>query len=188
MNRAGDVRAAYPLLHAEGGGSTPTSALDLRVYEIPTRTAQDLNRMWHSVLPITTFSSLKRSRYAVSFGAEFDNVFYAVGIWTHPIAANRLKDADKAMELRRFAIAPDAPRFTASRMLRVMEILIRRKFPDVRRLLSYQAVVHHDGIIYRAAGWSPVAKSKFMEWKERKNRPVHYQQTVSDKVRWERML
>ena len=51
------------------------------------------------------------------------------------------------------AIAPDAPKNTASRMLAIMARLIKRKFPNVVMLISYQDTEVHTGTIYKAAGW-----------------------------------
>jgi len=142
--------------------------------------AQDLNFLWHSVLPIVSLGWL--SRY-VAYGAEFKGQWYAVAIWTDPIAANRLTDGAKLLELRRFAIAPDAPKNTASRMLGIMRRKLKVKFPDVIRLISYQAEEHHVGTIYKASGWSPVARSEYQEWHPGASRAEP--QTKSDKVRWE---
>ncbi len=193
-NRADDVRAAYPLFQAEGGGATPTSALSFTLCEIEPAKARELNRLWHSMLPDFPMPSFFASARTVCYGADFDGNWYAVAIWTAPVAANRMKNAEGFLELRRFAIAPDAPKNTASRLLRIMASLVKKKFPSVTRLISYQAVSVHEGTIYKAAGWTPTLKSKFTKWKTRtagkkkargrRNAP----QTESDKVRWEKEL
>lgn len=176
------VRAAWPLFQTVGGGSSPTSALQLRLYEISPQRAAMLNSEWHSVLPITEPGNLVRNRRVAFYGAEYCNVWYASAIWTDPVAANRLSGGDKMLELRRLAIAPDAPKYAASRMLGVMRRLLKRKFPDVIRLISYQSVVHHQGTIYAAAGWCPAAESCFVSWQNRKRVP---DQITSAKIRWE---
>jgi len=146
-----------------------------------------LNALWHSVLPETYLGNLVGSRRTAFYGAYFQHRWYAVAIWTDPIAANRLKDGEKIMELRRLAIAPDAPRNTASRMLGVMRRLLMKKYPDVIRLISYQSVEHHTGSIYRAAGWESTAKSKFTVWHEGdpKDNSRRVSQITSEKVRWQ---
>jgi len=142
--------------------------------------AQNLNALWHSVLPIASLGWLNRY---VAYGAEFEGQWYAVAIWTDPIAANRLADGPRLLELRRFAIAPDAPKNTASRMLGIMRRKLKIKFPDVIRLISYQAVEHHSGTIYKASGWKAVACSEYQEWHPGLSRAEP--QTKSDKIRWE---
>lgn len=183
------VRAAWPLFQEAGGGSIPTSTLQLRIYEISVERAAALNAYWHSVLPDTTTGNLVRNKRYVFYGAEYGGKYFAVAIWTDPVAANRLLDGWNALELRRLAIAPDAPRNTASRMLAVMGRLIRNKWPELNRLISYQSIDHHKGTIYRAAGWQQSRRSEFVEWSSpttgRLRTPP---QITSSKVRWERQI
>jgi hypothetical protein len=106
------------------------------------------------------------------------------------------QDDRRTVELRRFAIAPDAPKFTASRMLKVMRILIARRWPDLSRAISYQAVGIHDGTIYKAAGWRNANYSNYSEWgtRRRRKRAAGFRvapstrkpsQIKCDKIRWE---
>ena len=90
-------------------------------------------------------------------------------------------------ELRRLAIAPDAPKNTASRMLRIMARMIAKKRPNTKTLISYQDTEVHTGGIYKAAGWSPVVKGKVSE-KGWNTRSPHAMQSVADKIRWEYAL
>ena len=180
------IRVVHPLFREEGDGSIPISPLQLEIAEVDVRTARRLNELWHSVLPETDLGNLVRNPVQISFGAFYGNRFYAAAIWTTPIAANRLKDGNLWLELRRFAIAEDAPKNTGSRMLKVMRVLIRRKYPNLRRLVSYQAVQHHDGTIYKAAGWFKTGESKSKVWHVGKVRNA--MQTTSDKIRWEMPL
>lgn len=184
--RAEDVRVSMPLFHSGRGGSSPTSALQLTVRECSIHWARELNAAWHSLLPITDHGNLVRFPKSLAYWADFNDVAYAVAIWSSPIAGNRLTDGWAALELRRFAIAPDAPRNTASRMLSVMRRLIRKKWPEINRLLSYQATEHHRGTIYRAAGWSAASESDFTIWHHGKS--TGEIQTVSRKIRWELSL
>lgn len=182
-SRAEGVRVAYPLYQAGGGCSTPTSALQLWVDYIDARDAKALNRLWHSRLPkLTSPTALMRP----CFGAEHGGLWYAVAIWSYPIA--RLLPQDGSwLELRRLAVAPDAPRNTASRMLAVMARLIARAEPSVRRLVSYQDTAVHTGAIYRAAGWTPGRVSEGGEW-ARPSRCCNKAQAPSKKVRWEKVF
>src|SRR5205085_957945 len=110
MNCADDARTAWPLFQAEYGGASPTSALQLRFSGVRESVFKELNEAWHSRLP-----KIGNSHFRVCYVAECNNVFYAVAAWSNPVA--RLLPQQTWLELRRFAIAEDAPRFTASRML-----------------------------------------------------------------------
>lgn len=181
-----DVRDSMPLFRNGRGGSNPTSPLQLTIRECSMYRAQELNALWHSVLPITDHGNLVRNTRAVAFWADHEDIAYAVAIWTTPIAANRLTEGNLMLELRRLAISEDAPKNTASRMLSVMRRLIRRKWPELVRLVSYQATEHHEGTIYKAAGWLRAATSEAATWHEGQSRAP--MQTESSKVRWELSL
>lgn len=179
---ADDARVACPLFQAEYGGSTPTSALQLQVAKMPARMAMALNRKWHSRLP-----EIGNGMQCVAYGATCSNVWYAVALWSAPVA--RLLNGKGLLELRRMAIADDAPKNTGSRMLRIMAMLIKRERPDVLALMSYQDTDVHTGTIYKAAGWTPrVMNDSQSKWampnRPRSNGPA----SQSVKVRWELVL
>lgn len=185
-NRADGVVVAHPLFHAGGGGSTPTSALDLRLHEIDMRTAQELNRTWHSLLPRTDLGNLLCGNMSVAYGAMFDECWYAVAIWSQPIIRS-LCDGT-TIELRRMAICTKAPKNTASRMLSVMRRLVVAKYPYLRRAVSYQAIDVHEGTMYKAAGWHPVGEvcaARPQRFSGQGNRATGPLQTESRKRRWE---
>jgi hypothetical protein len=192
------TRVVCPLFQTGEGGSIPTSTLQLQVIEVAVEQARSLNAYWHSVLPRTYLANITGNKRVVCYGAEFDARLYAVAIWASPIAANRLTDGDRLLELRRFAIASDAPRNTASRMLAVMCRLVKRKYPEIIRAISYQAVDQHQGTIYKAAGWTAAATSKAdawhanqLRWRDAKlyrEAGRALPQTTSEKVRWEKAL
>ena len=176
--RAGDVRVAYPLFQAECGGSIPTSALQLRFEVIDRRTMESLNRKWHSRLP--RFSTA--CPCPVYYGAEFDGLWYAVASWSSPVSAM----VDQSwMELRRLAIADDAPKNTASRTIGWMVRDIRKRFPNVPRLISYQDQEVHTGTIYKAAGWTNSGARPSGGFSSAKVRFRRLDQAPGDKVRWE---
>lgn len=184
--RADVVRVAYPLFQAGGGGSTPTSALDLLVDRITKEKFLELNRAWHSRLP--ECGNLFDQRVSIgtwAYGAVFDDIIYAVAWWSGPTA--RLIDDGKTVELRRMAIGPDAPKNTASRFLAIMTRLIRKEFPHVRKLVSYQDVNVHTGTIYKAAGWiqGRYHRGHERDCPSRRRPPV---QKLADKIRWEKSL
>lgn len=176
-SRADGVRVAYPLFQVDGDGSKPISALDMRFEVIDRQTMEDLNREWHSRLP--EFRTACKCR--VYYGAECGGLWYAVAAWSHPVA--RLLP-QSWMELRRLAIADDAPKNTATRMLGWMVRDIKKRFPDVERLISYQDTEVHTGCIYAGAGWKKTKRSEGDEW----NRPNRFRDVVQSsapKQRWE---
>lgn len=179
---ADDARIACPLFQAEYGGETPTSALQLRFALISEPVFKRLNEAWHSRLPL-----IGNSHFRAVYAAEFNNVFYAVAAWSNPVA--RLLPQRTWLELRRFAIAPDAPKFTASRMLGWMRRDILKRIPEVERLISYQDMDKHAGTIYKAAGWRPAEnfKPRARGWIGWGNRPRkgRTNQSVAPRMRWE---
>lgn len=183
-SRADGAAVARPLFQAGEGGSIPTSALHLQYLPIGFDTARALNALWHSVLPnMHVTSSGGGPIPAQCYVAEYDEHWYATAIWTAPVNRELGKMGNRILELRRLAIAPPAPKNTASRMLSYMTRDLRKRFPTVEVFISYQAVDHHSGTIYKAAGWSPVGYKVFGRWGDQRPRGVP--QTTSDKVRWE---
>lgn len=145
MTRVESIRVMHPLFQEGQGGSIPTSTLQLRFYKTTRKVFKPLNRLWHSRLPEC------QDGHRVYYAAGWKGVYYAVAMWTNP-SAPKLPQLEW-IELKRFAIAPDAPKNTGSRMLGWMAREIRRKFPEVKTLVSYQDCDAHDGTIYKAAGW-----------------------------------
>jgi hypothetical protein len=140
--------------------------------------------LWHSRLPKVDKSNMVRTRHLWCLGAEHGGRWYAVAIWTNPIA-RRFNDRPW-LELRRLAIADDAPPNTASRMLGVMARLLRKKFL-VEKLISYQDTAVHAGTIYSAAGWEAVKSESMGNWNV-PSRSRAAPQAPSLKVRWEKSL
>lgn len=179
---ADDARIACPLFQAEYGGSRPTSALHLRFGVFGEERFKSLNEFWHSRLP-----RIGNSHFRVCYAAECGNLFYAVAAWSNPVA--RLLPQQTWLELRRFAISPDAPKFTASRMLGWMKRDIQKRFPEVERLISYQDMSVHTGTIYKASGWHQAEdyKPRARGWIGWGNRPRkgRTNQAVAPRMRWE---
>ncbi len=184
--RADSIRVMHPLFHSGEGGSTPTSALSLRFHECQLADAISLNRLWHSRLPKVVASNITRNARWACYGAEAENgLTYAVAIWSSPSAMGL--PYHEWLELRRMAIADDAPKNTASRMLAWMTRDIRKRFPEIVRLISYQDCDVHTGTIYKAAGWTATVKS--MDHRNRglrSGRKRNMSQTTSTKQRWEK--
>lgn len=181
MTRADDVRLAWPLFQAERGGCRPTSALQLRFQKIDFIPAKALNRLWHSRFPETGGGNAR-----VCYAAEFDGQFWAVAIWTNP-SSPKLPQRSWIM-LKRWAIADERPKNTASRMDGWMFRDLARRFPEVEMAVSYSDPDSHEGAIYRACGWSEgettTRKAGGKRWKNR-TRP---RQTANDEcqrvTRW----
>jgi hypothetical protein len=183
MKGGESVRVAYPLFQTEGGGSTPTSPLQLEIVEVNISVARELNELWHSRLPVYP---LKMS--TVCFAAVYECVFYAAAIWSNPV--HFTLPQHEWLELRRMAIAPDAPKNTASRMLSIMSKAIKRKFPHIIKLISYQDTEVHKGTIYKASGWKEGFRSKSGNWDFRgRVSPNSNPACVKTlKIRWEKDL
>tara|TARA_R110001583_G_scaffold53355_1_gene164661 strand:+ start:49 stop:651 length:603 start_codon:yes stop_codon:yes gene_type:complete len=181
---AGDVRDSMPLFRSGCGGLSPTSALQLSINRCKVQRACKLNEVWHSRFPKIHWSNVVRNRDYVCFLAEYDDIAYASAIWSSPVAANRLKEGKTALELRRMAISDDAPKNTASRMIGIMRKIIKKEFPHITLLLSYQDTDVHEGTIYRASGWYPASKNKGTSWTNNV-RQRNKEQSLSDKIRWE---
>jgi hypothetical protein len=176
------MRDMHPLFQVGDGGSSPTSPLHLRVTTIPFLLAKTLNEAWHSRLPRFGTGFIDNQPF-LCFGAQFSSRLYAVAIWSNPVA--RRLPQQTWLELRRLAIAPDAPRHTGSWMLGVMTRLIKRLRPMIKNLISYQDMDAHRGTIYAAAGWVKTVSYNGAEW-DVPSRPRPKVQSASPKQRWEK--
>ena len=177
---ADSIRAVCPLFQGEGGGSTPTSALQLQVNRMESKKAVVLNNLWHSRLP-----ELTNWQQCFDYSAQYDGLFYAVALWGQPIA--RMLNGRGWLELRRMAIADDAPKNTASRMIGYMVRDIRRNRPDICRLISYQDTAVHAGTIYAASGWNKtiIGSAITTGWNSRIR---NHMQTAAPKIRWDKEI
>ena len=183
-NRIGNM----PLFNREGG-EPPKSATDLDVKELSMRTAADLNRQWHSMLPRTDLGNLLCGNTSVAYGASYSDDWYGVAIYSQPIIRSMCDG--ETLELRRLAICDDAPKFTATRMLSQTRKLLRKKWPHLRRIISYQAVDVHAGTIYKADNWQPVGDivdARPQRLRGSGQRATGPLQTHSRKRRWEHSL
>lgn len=175
------MREMHPLFQVGDGGSTPTSPLQMTVRRIIPARAIVLNQLWHSRLPKLSLSNICRNKRYAFYGAEFEGIWYASAVWTSPSA--RLLP-DDWLELKRLAIAEDAPKNTASWMISRMVQKLKKRFPEIVKLISYQDTEVHLGTIYKASGWKIGAHTKFASWtSSRKRNP---DQSKADKVRWEK--
>ena len=87
------------------------------------------------------------------------------------------------LELLRFAISSETPPNTASNLLSRMTKHIRRLYPEVIGLISYQDTAKHTGIIYAAGNWIRIyQQKKHLSWGNRKR--LNKEQSKAPKVRW----
>jgi hypothetical protein len=179
------ARIAYPLFQEGDGGSCPTSPLQLNIYEISVERAVELNKQWHSRLPVIGISNIIRNKDYICFGAEFEGKLYASAIWSSPVAANRLKNGKYLLELRRMAISAESPKNTASRMISIMVRAIRKSKPHIVKLISYQDTDVHSGTIYKASGWCIGNSSTLVDWTNRKRNMTI---ATGPKLRWEKEM
>jgi hypothetical protein len=172
-----------PRLDLGDQARTEPAPLSLHVEPIDFARAVQLNALWHSTLPCYAGGCI-RNQSDLCYAATHGGIVYAVAIWSNPVA--RHLPQRTWLELRRLAVAPDAPRNTASRMLAVMARLVRRDRPGVLRLVSYHDTGVHTGAIYRAAGGVPTATTRGRQWSTPARRPAS--QSAGDKQRWELAL
>lgn len=172
------IVVVHPLFQEDGGGSIPTSPLQLHIGKISKPTFKELNRLWHSRLPEcgNVFGGM-------CFAAEFEGRYYAAAYWSTPISYHH--DDGFTLELRRMAVGPDAPPNTATRFLAIMCMLLRKERPDVWRFISYQDPSVHRGTIYKAAGWTCEGSHSLAPWAHRTG---YQDQAAGDKVRWLKVL
>lgn len=182
MENLPEIRNTAPLFCE--GKSPPSSPKMLTVKPVNVHTACELNKTWHSRMPLIHWSNVVRNQNYVCYIAEYDYVAYAVAIWSSPVAANRIKNGDKCLELRRLAISGDAPRYTATRMISKMVKDIKNRLKHIHKLISYQDTAVHSGTIYKAAGWHVGGENKGLSWSTEK-RQRNKEQSLARKIRWE---
>ena len=178
MDTRGDcIRVVHPLFQEEGSGSIPTSPLQFLFGRISLDVAKALNNALHSRLPL-----YRQSQCVISYGAEHGGKWYAAAIWSNPSSAM----IDKSwLELKRMAIADDAPANTATRMIGWMVRDIAKRFPSCPRLISYQDPQVHSGTIYKAAGWVCTGSRPSGGFSSTTRRSRPDDQAPGDKIRWE---
>lgn len=165
----------------------PLSPRQMELSVVDVVTACKLNAQWHSRLPIIDWSNVVRNPDYICYGALYLNEWYAIAIWSSPVAQNRFNNPLEILELRRLAIPPDAPKYTATWILAKMVRDIKKRLPHINRLISYQDTEVHSGTIYKAGNWQPINKSKGILWTTNK-RQRNKEQTEADKIRWEFVL
>ena len=180
---AGSAVAARATDQSLGGGAIPTSAL--HIHPIPWQSGKVFVREHHYLHTTPAGGGIALGIFAdTSLLAELVGVM----LWTQPAAANRLRDGDVSLELRRMIILDVTTRNAESRCLGFAARYIKRVRPDIRYLLSYSDIegMGHKGTIYKAAGWSFDGRTKPISWKNRPGRRDRGSNTT--KLRWRKTL
>jgi len=96
----------------------------------------------------------------------------------------RNEDQVFTLELTRMVLGAECGRNSESRVLGTMARLVRARFPDVRRPITYAAPARgHTGTIYAAAAWRRVGVRQAGSWA--RSRPGRRAGEPSSKVKWE---
>ena len=146
-----------------------------------------LNELWHSRLPKIHWSNVVRNTHYVCYVFKYKQAIIGVGIWSSPVAQNRMKDGKKILELRRLALSDVCPKNTATRTMSVMIKKIKKKFPELIKLVSYQDEDVHLGTIYKAGNWTQTGQTQLLDWNT-KTRKRNRLQSDANKIRWEYKL
>jgi hypothetical protein len=185
MKVSNDLKAARQTFLFSGAEDVrPASPCEITIKEIKPKLASVLNERWHSRLPKIHWSNIVRNTHYVCYGLFYNNEVIGIAIWSSPVAQNRFKDGKKILELRRLALSEKCPKNTASRCISVMVKMIKRKFPGIIRLISYQDTSVHTGGIYKASNWVKSTETDFSSWTT-KSRRRNKDQADAKKVRWE---
>ena len=158
---------------------------EIEIQETRAQIACMLNELWHSKLPKIHWSNVVRNKHYVCYAIKYKQAIIGVAIWSSPVAANRFKDGDKLLELRRLALSDVCPRNTASFVISSMIKDIKVRFPELIRLVSYQDTEAHLVTIYKASNWTAAPiQTSLLDWTTSKRKRSSLQSTA-DKVRWE---
>ena len=156
---------------------------DLVVQKVRAQIACYFNELWHSRLPKIHWSNVVRNTHYVCYAVTFKQAIVGVAIWSSPVAQNRMKNGKEILELRRLALSDVCVRNTATKVIASMIKMIRKKFPDIKKLVSYQDCDVHQGTIYKAANWVRDGEVALIDWTT-KTRQRTALQSNAGKVRW----
>lgn len=162
--RAESVDGCTSAIPAEGGGSTPTSALfrksDWWVADVSLEMSRKLIRQWHY-----SRGSSNTAVYAHGLfprGYFWESQCVGVASWlppTKPSAMSFDPNWQGVLSLSRLVVSPEVPNNAESFLIRhSMRLIDRERWPV---LVTYaDSWQQHRGTIYRAAGWKEVGQSK----------------------------
>ena len=160
---------------------------DIIIQECRAQVACMLNELWHSRLPKIHWSNVVRNTHYICYAIKYKQAIIGVGIWSSPVAQNRMKDGKKILELRRLALSDVCPKNTATYTISKMIKDIKIRFPELIKLVSYQDTNVHIGTIYKASNWQKSEQISFMDLDTTK-RKISNMQSDAPKIRWEYSL
>jgi hypothetical protein len=160
------------------------SVKEIDIEETRAQIACMLNELWHSRLPKIHWSNVVRNTHYVCYVFKYKEAIIGVGIWSSPVAQNRMTDGKKILELRRLALSNVCPKNTASFVIADMIKRIKKKFPELIKLVSYQDTEVHLGTIYKASNWKQAGQTTLIDWNT-KDRKRNKLQSNANKIRWE---
>ena len=143
-----------------------------------------LNELWHSRLPKIHWSNVVRNTHYGCYSFSYNEAIIGVGIWSSPVAQNRMTNGKLILELRRLALSKFCEKNTATFVLSKMIKKIKIKFPHLIKLISYQDVEVHHGTIYKAGNWVHKGQLDLLDWTTSKRKRNALQSNAA-KVRWE---
>jgi hypothetical protein len=179
MNEIHHIMIQHPLFW-DNKFEIPDNPKKIQISSINPQFASSLNKLWHSRLPVIHWSNIVRNRYYECYGGSYMGIWIISAIWSSPV--NQHFDIESTLELRRLAISNLCPKNTATNFISRMIKDINKKFPLVKKLISYQDKDAHLGTIYKASNWFIDSETKFNSWSKSRKRSLD--QTISDKIRW----
>lgn len=135
-----------------GGGSIPTSPLQLFVRQVNFETACNFYYKWH-YLGQTAFIS------TINYGAFFENICHGVISYGSPNAKKMAgyydeNTQDGWWEIKRLAMTDVAPHNSESRFIAISMKILKKSFSVVGVITLADTSVGHVGTIYRASGFN----------------------------------
>ena len=160
----------------------------IEIEETRAQIACMLKELWHSRLPKIHWSNVVRPGRYVCYVIKYKQAIVGVGIWSRAVAGNRFKNEHEILELRRLALSDVCPKNTATFVIAKMTKKIKEKFPQIKRLISYQDTAVHNGTIYKASNWTKAVDVPFIDWDNKWRKRKNKLQSNSKKIRWEYLI
>lgn len=135
-----------------GGGSIPTSPLQLFIRLVNKRTACVAYRRWH-------YFGSKGFLASYNYGVYFNDSLVGAISFGIPNARNvkelYTEDTQRYwLELTRFALSDACPKNSESRVISITIKFLKKLLPDLLGIITYaDTAYNHTGIIYRASNF-----------------------------------
>lgn len=169
------------LIPQEGGGSIPTSPLQLIIKKTNLDTIKSGCKQWH-------YSGYCQPQNMLNFAVWFENRVVGVVQYGVPCGANRMTNGKITLELIRLALCPDCPKNSATRVMSVCEKIIKKVYPRYKYLVSYSDDSRHIGTIYKAGNFKNIGKTEGNDWTNRPGRERSKNLSKTVKTKWIKLL